>query len=74
MRQLFGLLTSLSTYGLSTLTPELLNEIISILTQIILLVWTLISLVRRKKPTDEIIKNIEVVEEKLENVKSKMKK
>lgn len=70
MFKLSMLLTSVATF----VTPELLNEVLSIVTQIILLLWTLISLLRRKKPIEEVNVVFDNISDKLKNVKSKINK
>lgn len=69
MQKLSFLGASVATF----LSPDLLNEVLSIVTQLIILLWTLISLLRRKKPQEQILDVVEQAQEKIENVKSKIK-
>lgn len=61
-------------YAQSEVTPELINEIISILTQIILLVWTLVTMLRRKKPIEDIETKFEEVSAKINQAKNRLRK
>ena len=70
MFKLSMLFTSIATF----VTPELLNEVLSIVTQIILLLWTLISLLKKKKPIEEVNVVFDNITDKLDNVKSKINK
>lgn len=70
MQKLSLLFASIGTF----LTPELLNEVLSIVTQLIILLWTLISLLKRKQPQKEILDVVDQAEQKIQSVKSKIKK
>lgn len=70
MQKLSLLLASVGTF----VTPDLLNEVLSIVTQLIILLWTLISLLKRKQPQEKIIDVVDQAQQKIQSVKSKLQK
>lgn len=70
MQKLSLLLASIGTF----VTPDLLNEVLSIVTQLIILLWTLISLLKRKQPQEKILDVVDQAEQKIQSVKTKLQK
>lgn len=70
MQKLSLLFASIGTF----ITPDLLNEVLSIVTQLIILLWTLISLLKRKQPQEKILDVVDQAQQKIQSVKNKLSK
>lgn len=70
MQKLSLLVASIGTF----ITPDLLNEVLSIVTQLIILLWSLISLLKRKQPQEKILDVVDQAQQKIQSVKTKLQK